>query len=126
MKSENEERVKSVAPHIPVTTLDVEKRTIILRNQPVFLDCDVAELYGVRTKEVNQAVRNNKQKFPPGYIFQLDQNEKEEVVKIFDHLNRLKFSKVAPIGRVLADSLPVGRDLHDIELRFIRKPKVFQ
>ena len=98
MKSENEERVKSVAPHIPVTTLDVEKRTIILRNQPVLLDCDVAELYGVRTKEVNQAVRNNKQKFPPGYIFQLDQNEKEEVVKIFDHLNRLKFSKVAPIA----------------------------
>ena len=98
MKSENEERVKSVASHIPVTTLDVEKRTIILRNQPVLLDCDVAELYGVRTKEVNQAVRNNKQKFPSGYIFQLDQNEKEEVVKIFDHLNRLKFSKVAPIA----------------------------
>ena len=66
------------------------------RNQPVLLDCDVAVLYGVRTKEVNQAVRNNLQKFPSGYIFQLDQNEKEEVVKNFDHLNGLKFSKVAP------------------------------
>ena len=79
-----------------VTTKDVEERVLVLRNQRVLMDCDVAELYGVQTKEVNQAVRNNPQKFPYGYIFILDKYEKEEVVKNFDHLNKLKFSKVQP------------------------------
>ena len=80
----------------PVTTQDVEDRIIVLRNQRVLIDSDVAELYGVQTKEVNQAVRNNPQKFPYGYIFVLDKYEREEVVKNFDHLNKLKFSKVQP------------------------------
>lgn len=81
---------------IPVTTKDVEARMIILRSQPILIDADVAELYGVQTKEINQAVRNNPAKFPFGYIFDLDRFEKEELVKNFDHLNKLKFSKVAP------------------------------
>ena len=79
-----------------VTTQEVEARMIILRGQPVLIDCDVAALYNVQTKEVNQAVKNNPKKFPSGYIFELDRVEKEEVVKNFDHLNNLKFSKVLP------------------------------
>ena len=89
IKSEN----KDLAP---ITTQDIEARMIVLRNQPVLIDADVAALYGVETREVNQAVRNNPKKFPYGYIFELDKYEKEEVVKNFDHLNGLKFSKVAP------------------------------
>ena len=81
---------------LPVSSKDVEERMIVLRNQIVLIDADVAELYGVQTKEVNQAVRNNPKKFPYGYIFELDKYEKAEVVKNFDHLNNLKFSKVAP------------------------------
>lgn len=81
---------------LPVTSKDVEERMIVLRKQLVLIDADVAELYGVQTKEVNQAVKNNPKKFPYGYIFELDKYEKEEVVKNFDHLNNLKFSKVAP------------------------------
>jgi hypothetical protein len=77
--------------------LDVSKeKPIVLRNQKVLLDCDVAELYGVKTKEVNQAVKNNPEKFPYGYIFVLDKYEKSEVVKNFDRLNKLKFSTVEP------------------------------
>ena len=83
---------------VPVTAKDVESRMIVLRNQLILIDSDVADLYGVQTKEVNQAVRNNPQKFPYGYIFELDKSEKDEVVKIFDHLKKLKFSKVAPIA----------------------------
>ena len=49
--------------------------TITLRNQQVILDCDVAELYGAATKEINQAVRNNPEKFPEGYIFKIDNQE---------------------------------------------------
>ena len=48
---------------------DVKSRMLVIRNQPVLLDRDVAELYGVETKEVNQAVRNNPAKFPEGYVF---------------------------------------------------------
>ena len=69
---------------------------IVLRNQPVLIDANVAELYGVETKRVNEAVRNNPKKFPYGYIFELDKYEKKEVVENFDHLKKLKFSKVAP------------------------------
>ena len=79
-----------------ITTNDVEGRLITLRNQRVLLDCDVADLYGVKTKEINQAVRNNPDKFPYGYIFVLDKYEKKEVVKNFDRLNKLKYSAVEP------------------------------
>lgn len=54
---------------------DVEGKIISLRGQQVILDCDVAELYGVQTKEINQAVKNNPRKFPEGYIFELDDQE---------------------------------------------------
>lgn len=79
-----------------VTTKDVEQRMIVLRKQPVLLDTDVAELYGVETKRVNEAVRNNPKKFPSDYIFELDKYEKIEVVENFDHLKKLKFSSVSP------------------------------
>ena len=88
--------VKKDTELAPVTTQDVEARMIMLRKQAVLIDADVAELYGVQTKEVNQAVRNNPRKFPYGYIFELDKYEKAEVVKNFDRLNKLKFSTVAP------------------------------
>ena len=54
---------------------EVESKIITLRDQQVILDSDVAELYGVQTKEINQAVRNNPEKFPQGYIFQLENQE---------------------------------------------------
>jgi hypothetical protein len=41
----------------------------------VILDSDVAELYGVETKRINEALKNNPEKFPEGYIFELDQDE---------------------------------------------------
>ena len=75
--------------------MDIEKirsKIIALRGKQVILDCDVASLYGVQTKEINQAVRNNPEKFPEGYIITLTDSEKSEVVKNFDHLSNLKFS----------------------------------
>ncbi len=49
--------------------LDVESKIITLRDQQVILDADVAQLYGVETKRVNEAVSNNPEKFPDGYIW---------------------------------------------------------
>ena len=54
---------------------DIEEKIILLRNQLVLLDSDVAVLYDVQTKEINQAVRNNPKKFPLGYIFELNKQE---------------------------------------------------
>ena len=54
---------------IPFTTNDVMARIIKIRGQEVLLDRDVAELYGVETRDINKAVKNNPDKFPEGYIF---------------------------------------------------------
>ena len=67
----------------------VKDRIIILRGEPVLLDADVAQLYGVETKRVNEAVKNNPEKFPDGFLFPLSNEEKSEVVENFDHLQKL-------------------------------------
>ena len=54
---------------------NIEEKMITIRNQQVIIDSDVAELYGVQTKEINQAVRNNPDKFPFGYVFELNKQE---------------------------------------------------
>lgn len=54
---------------------DVKARMISVRGQPVLLDRDVAALYGVETKHVNQAVRNNPGRFLEGYLFELSDDE---------------------------------------------------
>lgn len=54
---------------------EVEDKIVVVRNQKVLLDRDVAELYGVQTREINQAVRNNPRKFREGYMFELTSEE---------------------------------------------------
>ena len=60
---------------LPITTKDVESRIVTIRGQHVLLDRDVAELYGVETKRINEAVKNNPDKFPPRCIIYLDEEE---------------------------------------------------
>ena len=57
----------------------VKDRIITLRGVPVLLDADVAQLYGVETKRVNEAVKNNLDKFPEGFLFKLDKHELAEL-----------------------------------------------
>ena len=73
-----------------------ESKIIIIRDTQVILDRDVAELYGVETREINQALRNNPKKFPPGYVIELNNREKDELIKNFDRFNKIKHSTVAP------------------------------
>lgn len=77
-----------------ITYQAVENKIITLRNLQVILDSDVAELYQIATKEVNQAVNRNVDKFPSGYLIELTANE--EVVTNCDHLQGIKFSKALP------------------------------
>ena len=71
--------------------IEVENKIITLRGHQVILANHVAELYGVETREVNQAIKNNPEKFPEGYVFELDQSERNEVVKIFDNLGNIRY-----------------------------------
>ncbi len=57
----------------------VESKLLVIRNQQVLLDYDVAELYGVETKRINEAVKNNPDKFPYGYVIELNDIEFENL-----------------------------------------------
>jgi phage regulator Rha-like protein len=68
----------------------VEEKIISIRGISVILDSDVAELYGVETREINQAIKNNPEKFPEGYILEI---EKEQIEKFRSKFLIAKFSK---------------------------------
>ena len=74
---------------------DVNSKIITIRDQKVILDSDVAALYGVETMRINEAVKNNPDKFPDGYIFELNKDEKQEVIENFDN-PKIKFSPALP------------------------------
>ena len=76
----------------------IQSRILSLRSQRVMLDADLAQLYGVPTKALNQAVKRNAARFPHDFMFQLNSAEKTEVVTNCDHLQKLKFSKSMPFA----------------------------
>ncbi len=61
----------------------VQDKIIDIRNQNVIIDADVAELYGVETKRINEAVKNNPDKFPLGYLIELTASEWEPLKSKF-------------------------------------------
>ena len=73
----------------------VVEKVVTIREQKVILDSDVAVLYGVETMRINEAVKNNPDKFPSGYIFELSAEEKQEVIENFDN-PKVKFSPAMP------------------------------
>ncbi len=74
----------------------VQDRIISVRGEQVIIDRDLAELYGVETRDINKALKNNPEKFPEGYVFELTKEEKAEVVEIFHHLELVRFSPHLP------------------------------
>jgi ORF6N domain len=74
----------------------IESRILVVRGLRVMIDADLAELYGVPTKVLNQAVKRNAPRFPSDFMFQLNAQEKTEVVTNCDRLQKLKFSKAMP------------------------------
>ncbi len=74
----------------------IEGRILVIRGQKVIVDADLAELYGVTTKALNQAVRRNQDRFPNDFVFQLTDKEKAGVVTVCDHLTKLKYSSTLP------------------------------
>jgi hypothetical protein len=69
---------------------------LTLRHQKVILDADLAAIYEVPTKRLNEQVKRNSARFPADFLFQLNAKEKLEVVANCDHLAHSKFSKSLP------------------------------
>lgn len=74
----------------------IETLILTLRDRKVLIDADLADIYGVETRTLNQAVKRNAERFPEDFVFQLDANEKLEVITNCDHLAGLKFAKSLP------------------------------
>jgi hypothetical protein len=75
---------------------NLKELIIELRGQSILLDSDVAQIYGVETRDINKAVANNPDKFPAGYIIELSKSEKTELVENFHRFDKLKHSTVNP------------------------------
>jgi len=74
----------------------IENRIYFVRGQKIMIDYDLAKLYEVPTKVLNQSVKRNVKRFPEDFMFKLTKKEKEEVVTNCDHLKALKFSPQLP------------------------------
>ena len=61
----------------------IEDKIIIIRNEQVLFDSDVAEIYGVETKRINEAVKNNPDRFPDGYLLEMTEEESENLKSKF-------------------------------------------
>lgn len=85
--------IKKSQDVLVVTETDVYAKIAVIRKQQVIADADVADLYGVETRVVNQAVRNNPDKFPSDYMFELTRSE------LHDLKSKILISKVSDNNR---------------------------
>ena len=88
----------------------VEKRIFVIRGHRIMIDADLAEVYDVTTKRLNEQVKRNAERFPEDFMFRLTAGEKAELVAKCDHLARLKFAKALPFaftehGAIMAASV---------------------
>ena len=117
-----------------IPTERIAQSILLLRGQKVIIDADLAELYGVPTKALNQAVKRNQERFPEDFMFQLSAAEKAEVVTNCDHLANLKFAKTSPYAftehgaiqaaNVLSSPRAVGMGVYVVRA-FVRLREVY-
>jgi len=79
---------------------DIQDVIVALRDQPVIIDCDVAKIYGVETKRINEAVKNNPDKFPMDYMFEVSDQEFDFLRSKF---STAKFSKTRSIPKAFSE-----------------------
>ncbi|MGH8709145.1 MAG: ORF6N domain-containing protein [Burkholderiales bacterium] len=76
----------------------IASRILVVRRRRAIVDADLAALYGVATKRLNQQVRRNRERFPPDFVVELTDAERAEVVAKCDHLARLRFSPATSLA----------------------------
>ena len=88
---------KRTDTHSPIVPAERIQQTILLiRGEKVILDADLAALYGVETRRLNEQVVRNINRFPADFMFQLSAEEKTEVIANCDNLSKLRFYKGLP------------------------------
>jgi hypothetical protein len=103
----------------------VMNKIIIIRGIKVIVDRDLAELYGLTTKRLNEQVKRNRKRFPEDFMFQLTQEEKTDVVANCDHLVNLKFSPNLPFvftehGAVMLASVLNSQRAIEVNIQIVR------
>ena len=103
----------------------IASRIVAVRGRRVIVDADLAALYGVPTKRLNQQVRRNPKRFPADFVFRLSDGERAEVVAKCDHLARLRFSVNLPLvytehGALMASSVLKTRRAVEVSLHVVR------
>lgn len=76
--------------------VEIEDRIFLMRGRRVMLDADLAVLYGVKTKYLNQQVNRNSGRFPGAFMFRLTLRERDELVANCNRLSGLKHSSAMP------------------------------
>ncbi len=105
--------------------LTLKNKIHLIRGKQVMIDKDLAEFYAVPTKVLNQAVKRNLGRFPKDFIFQLTENEKNELVTNCDQLNQLKHSSQLPYafteqGVAMLSSLLKSKRAIQVSIQIIR------
>ena len=103
----------------------VERRILYLRGVKVIIGPDLAELYGVSTRRLNEQVRRNRERFPDDFVFELSQDEKDKVVAKCDHLANLRFSPYLPLaftehGAIMAANVLNSKRAVDMSVFVVR------
>jgi hypothetical protein len=104
---------------------EVSSRIYTIRGEQVMLDRDLAELYGVETKRLNEQVKRNSERFPADFMFQLNDKEKKDLVAKCDRLNSMKHSTVNPNvfteqGVYMLSSVLKSKKAIDVNIAIIR------
>jgi hypothetical protein len=103
----------------------IEHSILLIRGKKVIMDRDLAALYGVQTKALNQAVSRNERRFPPDFMFRLTKEEKAELVTNCDRFSRLKHSSALPRafseqGVAMLSSVLNGERAVDVNIEIMR------
>ncbi len=114
-----------MAKEIAITDHLLLSRILELRGQKVMIDRDLAELYGVTTKRLNEQVKRNIKRFPVDFMFSLTIEEKRYVVANCDHLNNLKYSPNVPFaftehGAVMLASILNSDKAIEVNVRIVK------
>ena len=104
---------------------EISSRIFTLRREQVMLDRDLAELYDVETKRLNEQVKRNRERFPSDFMFQLNNNEKNELVAKCDRFNNIKHSTVNPMvfteqGIYMLSSILKSKKAIEVNIAIIR------
>ena len=92
MTRKNKPKVHDSVVSAVTGDVTLARSILTVRGERVIIDRDLADLYGVSTKRLNEQVKRNRERFPDDFMFQLSKDEKAEVVAKCDHLSRLKYS----------------------------------